>query len=51
MYHNSPRAEVDTVKLITLSSKNLSSNSPDKCSFGVTNEAKKRQKADDDVKQ
>lgn len=30
---------------------NLSSNPPDKCSFGVANEAKKRQKADDDIKQ
>lgn len=31
--------------------RNLSSNPPDKCSFGVANEAKKRQKADDDIKQ
>lgn len=30
---------------------NLSSNSPDKCSLGVANEAKERQKADDDIKQ
>lgn len=30
---------------------NLSLNSPDKCSFGIANEAKKRQKADDDIKQ
>lgn len=29
----------------------LSLNSPDKCSFGIANEAKKRQKADDDIKQ
>lgn len=30
---------------------NLSSNPPDKCSFGVANKAKKCQKADDDIKQ
>lgn len=30
---------------------NLSSNSPDKRSLGVANEAKERQKADDDIKQ
>lgn len=30
---------------------NLSSNAPDKRSLGVANEAKERQKADDDIKQ